>query len=131
MISYVLAGMMLLQSSPQQFDLICEGTSNTTNSTGEVITEAIAERYRIDLDRMVWCAGTCPQPQNIFEANNAAIVLDSHQTPTVERSNMINRATGLMRGKLVMGVGSSYRIDMRVEAQCESAPHTAIPQARF
>jgi hypothetical protein len=126
MIAYVMAATMLMQSPPQQFDLICTGTSVTSANDGQPDeTQPFNARLRLDLDRMVWCWGDCPSVNQVNRASPMAIFLNN----VFQGSNFearIDRATGLF--SLIIQAGAATGT---MSARCEAAPYTGVPQPRF
>ncbi len=125
MISYFLAAMMLLQSSPQQLDLICTGSFVISSGDRADETKPFNARYRLDLERMAWCWGDCLSVDQVNRASPMTIFLNFYY----EGGNSevrIDRATGLLSWII-----TSNGVAGTVSATCESAPYTGIPQPRF
>jgi hypothetical protein len=125
MIAYVMAAIMLMQTPPQQFDLICTGTSVISGGGTPAETTPFNPRLRLDLDRMVWCYNDCQSVDQVNRASPMTIFLNTvFQGGNFEMR--IDRATGLL--SLII---SADGVTGTFSARCEAAPHTGIPQPRF
>lgn len=125
-----LAAALLLVQSPQQFDLECVGTITTDGSRGDRRETPWFGRYHIDLDKRLWCMNACPQPQNIHEITNAAIVFEERVNETTRSTTSVNRATGIHQSHLRIATPTSW-LTMVTDARCTVAEYTPIPEGRF
>lgn len=123
----VAVAFLALASSPasaaEQFDLHCEGTAQV----GRKPAERWSERYRIDLASGRWCFGSCPKVNGIARFDAGEIVLtDRDDRPSgrwVEKLT-ISRSTGRLKQSIL-------RLEYEVDAECEPAPFTDIPDTKF
>jgi hypothetical protein len=120
----------------QQFDLICTG--NTVNG-GELIpsvTTPSTIRYRIDLQRNLWCVSECRSPQAIARVTDTQLLLEesSQKDEVLEVEMSIRRSVDRMSGAYSTEISDSIRGirgGLRSSGTCERAPFTPIPQSRF
>lgn len=106
-----------------QFDLRCQGTLQV----GRKPAAKWSQTYRIDLRSGRWCFADCPKVNGIARFDAGEIVLtDRDDRPTgrwIEKLT-ISRSTGRLRQTIV---GLEYEVD----AECEPAPFTNIPETKF
>jgi len=118
--------------SPNQFDLICTGTIESGSSHTATERETVSDRYRIDLEKMVWCTDDCRSTSSIVEANNVVITLvdtGSSDGNTTHRK-AISRTTGILTGNIESRALGAI-IFVRTNAQCTRADFSGLPQAQF
>lgn len=125
MIAYAMAAMMLLQS-PQQFDLVCTGTTVITSQDLQPLSQAYNARYRLDLGQAIWCPDQCAAIQRVTNVSPTHIDLDLQLPDFGTLPIRIDRITGRMTSQASFGPS-----DINISATCEPAPYTEIPQARF
>lgn len=127
MIALLLAAAMVLQASPQQFDLVCQETARSGRPA------ATEYRFRIDLDANRWCEGDCSRPRDIaaVTADRYTLVDSQHRSRTMRTSNKswIDRVTG-EHWEQNQAIGSLTQIESR-EGRCERAPFSGMPQPRL
>lgn len=125
MIAFAMAAMMLLQS-PQQFDLVCAGTLVIVTPGIDTSSEEYHARYRLDLDRRIWCLDRCPAIQRVTNVSRTHLDLELYIPELGALPIRIDRITGQLAA-----VGSFGDSGANISATCEPAPYTEIPQARF
>ena len=114
----------LLTAAPampaEQFDLVCKivskvGSASTTDSL----------HFRIDVARRVFCEGDCKSVREITSITPLQIVLtDWHGDPYVFLEKL-DRQTGAYS----LEIGGPAQ--MKVSAQCQSAPFSGLPKTKF
>jgi len=125
----LLMALAVLSSGPDQFDLICTGTLTTT--LGEDVTTApITQRFRIDLERMVWCDGDCHLPKAVIALSASEIVLARDALDQGEMSSLINRFNGHESGYLEL-TAENKTLRVESDSQCSRADFSEIPQSLF
>lgn len=119
---FALAATTAAAQTSQQFDLVCRGTLDAYDlTTGSLYqSHPIDNRYRLDLDRRVWCVNDCQSGSDIGEVTQTRIVLTGHTSLTV------NRLNGEMRG-----VSNSRLLRTEIDLRCTVAPYTLIPAQAF
>lgn len=131
MITYAIAALMLIQSPPQQFDLVCTGTSITVRTVaGETFseTDAYIQRYRVDLRRGAWCQSDCSIVEEFVRVTPTELVMDRQSRGPGHTDLSINRTTG---GMLSKWRGSASGSTLDSIASCSREPFTPMPEARF
>jgi hypothetical protein len=131
MIAYAIAAMLLMQSSPQQFDLNCTGITTTTREQGGRVTQepvAYAKRFRIDLLRGAWCDGDCRVVYEFLDVSPTQIVLDRQSRGRAHTDVSINRTTGRLTDAWR---ADASNVSVDTLAICNRTTFTPIPQARF
>lgn len=123
MISLVLAAALALQAAPAaQFDLICEGqkTLTFTDDNTEEKSDFTA-RYRIDLDRSLWCGMSCSslRPMGVYPTRLVLSDTDQHRM-------WVDRSTGYMENhtRLPGTLGTTT-------ARCRVAPFSGMAAQQF
>lgn len=126
----IIAAAVLITQSGQQFDLACTGTE-TGGGFQEKSPESWSQRYRIDLNRMVWCNADCASSQSIARADAGEIVLTDQTIGDggFER-HKINRSDGRIVYSMRLSSGSSSMWS-GVEGTCRKDTFTPIPAAAF
>lgn len=127
MLAIALAALLNVQSG-NQFDLICEGEHIGQWTTDEK-REVFNTRYRIDLDRSVWCGADCTSMQGIASVTPTRIVLRPTGPAVLggrDEGLSIDRSTGQLSG----GTTASF-MRTRVTAQCRWAPFSGMPERKF
>lgn len=116
MLPVLVAAMMLVQSSGQQFDMRCHAsyTPTTTQFRADEV------RYSVDLTARRWCetqrCSTTTEGVDSFDANTVSLrFFRGADKPSVT----LNRHTG----ELQIGITSKF--------QCVRAPYTPIQQRMF
>lgn len=118
---FVALGMALISTpaaAADQFDLICKSAKET-------------ERYRVDLARGEWCLGDCRNVIKIASVTSGVIIFaeKKQQHPRDSwASNQVNRVTGEWRW---YSFDPKYSRQQDIRGQCESAPFTGLPAAKF
>lgn len=105
-------------AAADQFDLICKSAEET-------------ERYRVDLARGEWCLGDCKNVIKIASVTSGLIVFAEKkpQFPGDSRaSNQVNRVTGEW---IWYSFDRRYSSQQDIRGQCESAPFSGLPTAKF
>jgi len=111
--------------SETQFDLICRVTSGPADEP--------TIRLRIDLGRRSWCRGACPSVSQINAISPDRItLLDlTHEGRSLTSRDYIaiDRVSGryLEQSSMIGGISQS----MEIEAECDAAPFSGMPAARF
>lgn len=127
----VFAAALLLTQSGQQFDLTCTGIETGGSNIHDSGPEAWSERYRIDLDRMVWCSGDCRRSESIVRADAAELVLAERTTAGGGgHRRTINRSNGQFFEHLSL-IGPAGQIWSAINGTCQKADYTGIPTAAF
>jgi len=125
----LLMALAALSSGSERFDLICSGTLTTT--LGEDVTTApITQRFRIDLERMVWCDGDCSLPKAVIAVSASEIVLARDTIEQGAMSSLINRFNGHETGHLELTVDAKTLL-VESDSQCERTDFSGIPQSLF
>ena len=125
----LLMALTMLSAGPPRFDLICAGTLTTTLGD-DVTTKPITQRFRIDLERMIWCDGNCSLPKAVIALNASEIVLARDVIEQATMSSLINRFNGHESGQLVLTVDDKT-LHVESDSQCERADFSGIPQSLF
>lgn len=128
MIAYVMAAMMLVQSPPQQFNLVCTGATYVTRERGEQTSTPFEQTYRFDLRRGAWCTGNCSVVEEIIDVSPTLLVIEQRGFGRGISDVSINRTTGRYRANADF---EASRTNVLSVAHCERKPFTGIPQARF
>lgn len=126
MIAHMMAAIMALQSTPQQFDLICVGTMLTVTTQAAPRSVDHTIRYRVDLDRGVWCVDDCSTVKPFADVSAMWLTFDRALDGRGHHDHGVQRMTG----QYVSRVSDDVQTVM-VNATCEPAPFTLIPAARF
>jgi hypothetical protein len=112
-----------LAQTPSQFDLICTGKTEGRRENGEVFrTLDINTRYRIDLDRRVWCGTECDNVLEIVAVTPTRIQL-LNQSPV---GLQVDRTSGKLESLSIIGP-----VTVMTEGQCTRAHFSGIPGQAF
>lgn len=128
MLSLIFAAALLAPGD--QFDLACSGTLYSSGTQGDVTTEPFTERFRIDLDRKVWCIGTCADPRPILSITPSELVLSDQSIDQVTDRRRINRNSGSFQIYIQATIGSATAT-RRAVGSCAKAEFTSIPSRLF
>lgn len=107
----------------RQFDLICVGELITVRPAGIERTD-YSPRYRIDLDRGVWCTVACGSVHDFSVITPTLIELRPPSNRFGQYSGLtVDLSTGRLRDftELISGGTSS------VDSECQRATYTEIP----
>lgn len=100
---------MALQLPPQQFDLVCAGTVQAMSSTSPAPTR-FSSRYRVDLDRRIFCEDECVVQWEIAAVHPTILtLLDHHWHDGGGGTDLVtvNRESGEFRMERTTGSGGS------------------------
>ena len=125
----LLMALAALSSGPDRFDLICTGTLTTTLGD-DVTTAPITQRFRIDLERMVWCDGDCSLPKSVIALSASEIVLARDAIEQATTSSQINRFNGHESGHFELTVDDKT-VRVESDSQCSRSNFSGIPQPLF
>jgi hypothetical protein len=127
----------------KQFDLVCNA-SMTQRSIDRELGERTKNlppftvRYRVDLERGIYCQGACEEVRDLAKVSETEIVfVDEKVTQHLSTMRSVDRTSGEMAGKTEAiiprynGVGFAYRSTTLVSGKCEVAPFTGMPTAKF
>jgi len=130
MLAALMIAAMAVTQTAQQFDLVCTGTSMDTGDYQQTETRPSSTRIRIDLQRGLWCVNDCQVHSPFVSVSPTEFVLDDFQSPTLKMQRSVNRTNGhhsaVIRSTVLGVVGTT-----RLSEQCERAPYTPIPAAKF
>lgn len=109
------------------FNLNCVGEQTILSVRPPArIAEPYSRTYRVDLDRMEWCAGDCSETLDISTANQRGIIFfDTPKGGADRRTDMVNRETG---SHFAVFSGEGYAVAWR--GVCTAVPFTALPPKR-
>lgn len=115
-----------------QFDLICTGTIESGSSATRTEREAMTDRYRFDLEKMVWCTDDCASTHPIVEANSAEITLVDSRSPdgATSHKKSVSRTSGVLTGNIQTRAMGAI-VFVRTNAHCTRADFSGMPQAQF
>lgn len=127
----VLAAPAAAQERGGQFDLVCTGQQFNSLVGGR--GRPWSERIRVDLSAMRWCEGPCEEATEIAEVTADEITFSLEKPERgglrISSARRVSRITGEYEDYFSMiGVVIDQR---RREGQCERAPFSGMPQARF
>jgi len=131
MITTVIAAAALLAANAQQFDLVCTGTVESSRPAGNRVTEPYETRFRIDLNRDMWCQDECATTRPFATVNNSEFVLvRDPKEEGIGITKRIDRTTGTYYALMtIRSRTTSQYINYR--AQCTKAEYTPIPSQQF
>lgn len=123
---------------PQQFDLVCTGTTEQTTVGEPKRQEPFSATFHIDLEAKKWCTGGCGAIYEIYSVQPATIELK--EPKRVERpifplslagdeidTSFISRTTGEYHA--LFSTGQGRNILMRVtKGSCERRPFSGFPE---
>lgn len=110
----------------QQFDLVCTG--ETSFGAPSPVTP-FNIRVRIDLDRNVWCQGSCGVAMPILDVNTGRILLEQRQLDEGgSYFTSLNRETGGYVSNLHDPTNGEHRTML---GTCTKATFTPIPGPQF
>jgi len=107
-----------------QFDLVCKGQERYS-VVGR--WKPASYRYRIDLQSLRWCSGTCDGTSKIEDVSDGVITLsDKKREPF--NSSTETHWIGRRKGDLHYAYSSGPGLYEEREAQCEPAEFTGFPE---
>ncbi|WP_278983275.1 hypothetical protein [Sphingobium yanoikuyae] len=121
--------MLALVSTPamaaDQFDLICQGRARYGAPAS---WQKFENRYRVDLAAKRWCRDNCERVMPLADVSEARITFTSiHNNASIgDVDHFVERSSG----RLVEIMASRYS-PTTVEAQCEAAPFSGLPDKKF
>jgi hypothetical protein len=121
-----LAAVFVLQT-PQQFDLVCPGTAQVNQEAPLPSTH----RIRVDLERELYCIGTCETVRDIVEITSGELVLDrSERAGRAITEVTVNRITGQY---INISVSQLAGITLRflTTGRCRPEAFSGLPTAAF
>jgi hypothetical protein len=126
--------------APQQFDLVCTGTTEQTTVGEPKRHEPFNATFHIDLEGKKWCTGGCGAIYDIYSVQPATIELKEPkhvERPTFPLSlagdeidtSFISRTTGEYHA--LFSTGQGRNILMRVtKGSCERRPFSGFPEIK-
>jgi hypothetical protein len=116
-------------AAPAQFDLHCAGTK--TSYEDKKTTEPFETLIRVDLDKGVYCEGTCRSTRKIAEIAAAFILFESERVDEpgrrTRREIAVDRVTGAYSGTVSYESRSVPYSLWAWDAQCEVGPFSGFP----
>ena len=129
LVALMIAAMAATQTA-QQFDLVCTGTAMDAGDYQQTETRPSNTRIRIDLQRGLWCVNDCGHHSPFVSVSPTELVMEDFESPNLEVYRSVNRTNGhysVSVRSIVQGtVGATHSSE-----QCERAPYTPIPAAKF
>lgn len=118
-------------ATPLSFDLLCIGSlsRNDLNSPSmfpKVIEKDAVRIYRISLTDKKWCSGDCKETQDLHGVNSNEIVLKDANGVGYEISISVNRESGRMLYRQVIGSEVEVMI-----AKCQPKQFSGFPKKLF
>lgn len=122
---------LAFQPAGQQFDLICSGTMQAISSTrpGPV---PFSSRYKVDLDRRLFCEEPCIVQWEIAAVHPTVLTLMNHHWHEDGGGRdvvIVNRESGEYRMERTTGSGED-RLGLVGRGTCTAAPFTGLPTPR-
>ena len=117
---------------PAKFDLVCKGEKRET--AGAKTSTPYEVRYRIDLDAKRWCRGACAEAAQILSVTPDTITFadrkDADPSEPNNATHTISRTTGQLTDHSSVGRYPNNKF-FDAKAQCDRAPFTGLPAAKF
>lgn len=118
----ILAMASVPAQAADQFDLVCTGNQRMLPSQR---SQKVAVRYRIDVDRKIYCRENCASVFAIAKVDDARITF---QTPQTDRpADLVIHFVDRVNGKWKYFLSG----DSDTEGFCEPAPFSGFPAVRF
>ena len=122
-----------LADPPRQFNLECRGFAHTEEppgkSTGQI--EPWFNIYRVDLDKGLWCAGSCDYgPSPVSYASDDEIIFKATNDKLTSEIIQVNRITGKLDVALTFH-GTQRDGARKITAKCDRTEFTGLPVAKF
>lgn len=130
MLAVLMIAAMAATQSTQQFDLVCVGTSTSSGDYEQTEMTRSNTRIRVDLQRGLWCVNDCRFHSQFVSVSPTELVMDESQSPTLELHRSVNRTNGHYSVSIRTDI-NGIRGLTQVSEQCERAPYTPIPAAKF
>ena len=140
LISGLALSLMATPSVAQQFDVICAGNKVTVRSVVDkhqktTATSPFKARYRLDLNKRLFCSGSCPVAEPIGSASNTSIRIYSYSNSGQGSGNFfLDRATGRLSGYeqiYLDGILGNATDNITTEATCTKAAFSGMPKMKF
>lgn len=115
-----------------QFNLTCEGTVQTKAVPYIDRSEQFSRAYRFDLDKRVYCEGTCAALHKIEVVNPTQLVLESSASDTPRSKRTANITIDRQTGEYSALISSDSRatglIVIKMEGTCTPSSFTGFPE---
>lgn len=118
-------GISLAVSAAISFNLVCSGSIFTVAGNAPATKKEVVHEFRVDLNKMRYCAGNCEYTNQIARVSPFEIVFVDQKTPYTWHSK-INRETGYLSIE-----GQQGEVGTALYAQCEPHPFSGFPTPRF
>lgn len=118
-------------ATPLSFDLLCIGSLARNNLDSPSLFSKLIEKdavrhYRISLTDKKWCGEDCRETEDLHSVSSNEIVLKDAKGPGYEISISINRESGTMLYRRVIGSEVEGMI-----AECKPMPFSGFPKKLF
>ena len=115
-----------------QFDLICSGSQTSSSILGEE-TKPYSVRYRLDLERNLWCDGECKATHEFAAVLPTQIQFVNKKTDTYSENSTdfqyVDRETGAHSVIVTSSDPNNRRsiYNFKWSGQCEKQPFSGFP----